>query len=297
MNDTTRRRSVKLRSRVYQRLPPAVQRWLTTRLIDRFDPAALRRFQQAHRLAAPPKRDLRGGVAVIMPCYNHAAYLETALASLAAQTYRPFEAICVEDHSTDDTWPGLQRAGAQLPAGIRVTLLRTPHNSGQAAAINLGVASSQASAFMILNDDDYLMHDAIEAALEILKRNSDVFLLGATAIHVTGTNQLAADDRRLLIRQSFSDYSQIPLTCYQPADVLKFTQPNDLNMTHSGSIFFKVAWQAVGGYQPDKSRRVVAYSDRDFQLRVASLFPVAVSAQVPFAYWQSDSSVDQGRNS
>ena len=93
------------------------------------------------------------------------------------------------------------------------------------------------------------------------------------------------------------DYAQIPLTYYQPADVLNFTRPNDLNMSHSGSIFFKAAWQAVGGYQSDKSRRVIAYSDRDFQLRAASLFPVAVSLQIPFTFWRADSSVDTGRNS
>lgn len=297
MNDTPRSLYARLRSRVYQHLPSAVQCWLTARLIDRFEPEALRRFQQAHRPTAPIERDLREGVAVIMPCYNHAVYLEAALASLAAQTYRPLEMICVEDHSTDDTWSRLQRTCAQLPTGIRATLLRTPRNSGQAAAINLGVASSKASAFMILNDDDYLMHDAIEAAVEILKPNTDLFLLGATAIQIAGIDQPAADDRRLLIRNSIADYAQIPLARYQPANVLKFTQPNDLNMSHSGSIFFKTAWQAVGGYQSNKSRRVVAYSDRDFQLRVASLFPVAVSAEIPFAYWRSDSSVDQGRNS
>jgi glycosyltransferase involved in cell wall biosynthesis len=297
MSHAPRSLFARLKSRAYQHLPLSAQRWLTARLVDRFDPEALERFQQAQRLTAPLERDWRGGVAVIMPCYNHAAYLEAALASLAAQTYRPFEIVCVEDHSTDDTWSRLQRACAQLPAGIRSTLLRTPHNSGQAAAINLGVASSESAAFMILNDDDYLMHDALEAAVEILKREADLFLLGATAIHIAGADQLMADDPRLLIRNLIPDYARISLTYYQPADVLNFTRPNDLNMSHSGSIFFKAAWQAVGGYQSDKSRRVIAYSDRDFQLRMASLFPVAVSAQVPFAYWRSDSSVDQGRNS
>jgi glycosyltransferase involved in cell wall biosynthesis len=297
MSNAARSSYVRLRSQVYQRLPAAAQHWLTARLIDRFEPEMLRRFQQAQRLIAPLERDWRGGVAVIMPCYNHAEYLEAALASLAAQTYRPFEIVCVEDHSTDDTWPRLQRACAQLPVGIQATLLRTPHNSGQAAAINLGVASSAASAYMILNDDDYLMHDALEAAVEILNRNSDLFLLGATAIHIAGADQLMANDPRLLIRNSMPDYAQIPLTLYQPADVLKFTRPNDLNMSHSGSIFFKAAWQAVDGYYYEKTKRVIAFSDRDFQLRVASLFPVAVSLQVPFTFWRADSSVDTGRNS
>lgn len=286
----------KLKRSLYQRLPLSIQQWLTANLVDRFRPAALRRFHQTRWPIIPFARDL-SRVAVVMPCYNHAEFLGSALASLAAQTYRPFDVICVEDHSTDDTWLRLQQASEQLPAGISLTLLRTPQNSGQAAAINLGIASSSAALYMILNDDDYLMHDAIEASVAILERNRDLFLLGTTAIHIGGAGQPALGDPRSLIRNTNSDYEQIPLTRFQPADVLTFKHPNDLNMSHSGSMFFRAAWQAVGGYYSDKSRRVIAYSDRDFQLRLASLFPVAVSLQVPFAYWRMDSSVDAGRNS
>jgi hypothetical protein len=128
-----------------------------------------------------------------------------------------------------------------------------------------------------------------------LSVNTDIYLLGATAIQFAGRVR-PTDDSHLLIRSSALDSTQIPLKRYRPTDVVKFTQPNDLNMSHSGSIFFKTAWQIVGGYQPDHRQRVIAYSDRDFQLRIASLLPVAVSSQVPFAYWRSDSSVDQGRN-
>jgi hypothetical protein len=68
-------------------------------------------------------------------------------------------------------------------------------------------------------------------------------------------------------------------------------------MTHSASCFFKVAWEAVGGYRSDKSRRVVPFSDSDFQLRVNAVFPVAVSDATPYVFWRIYSSVDKGVNS
>jgi hypothetical protein len=68
-------------------------------------------------------------------------------------------------------------------------------------------------------------------------------------------------------------------------------------MTHSGSCFFKVAWEAVGGYQAVKAKRVVPFSDRDFQLRINAVWPVAVAYETPLTLWREGSSVDAGINS
>lgn len=286
-----------LRQRAYRMLPVRWQSWLTARLVERFDPAALRRFQESHRPASLPPRDFNGEVAIVVPCFNHAAYLQSAFTSIARQTCLPAQVVVVEDHSTDDTLPQLQRICRELQPSVACTLLQTPHNSGQAAALNLGIAACTASLIMILNDDDYLMHDAVEATVTILQRHEQLYLLGGTAVHISGAGAPSADTDGVMIRGRAGAYEEIPLTIYQPRDVLGFRHANDLNMTHSGSAFFKAAWSAVGGYYPEKRRRVVAFSDRDFQLRVASLFPVGVAAGTPFAFWRSDSSVDSGRDS
>ena len=68
-------------------------------------------------------------------------------------------------------------------------------------------------------------------------------------------------------------------------------------MTHTGSCFFKIAWEAVGGYRVDKEKRAVPFSDRDFQLRVNAVWPVAVAYETPLTLWRKDSSVDAGINS
>lgn len=279
-------------------LPRRTQALLTARLVDRLDRRALLRFQQTHRATAKPERDWAGGVAIVVPCYNHAQYLEATFESLSLQTYRPFEVAFVDDGSTDDTLRLLERFCGACPTGIRPALVQAKRNTGQANAINKGIAACRASVIMVHNDDDYLMHDALEATLQILRLNGDVFLLGSTALPFSGPGapSLPVNGSRL-IKSAHPDYGSIPLTQYAPDDARGFVRPNDINMTHSGSTFFRAAWEAAGGYYPDKSRRIVAYSDRDFQMRVASLFPIAVSMQVPFVFWRTDSSVDRGRNS
>jgi hypothetical protein len=146
---------------------------------------------------------------------------------------------------------------------------------------------------MILNDDDYLMHDAVESMLALFVQHREVALIGAGSIHFVGKEALAAAPKLIANRAAGS----LPLVFYQPEDVPRYRNYNDLNMTHSGCCFLKVAWEAVGGYYVDKGARVVPFSDRDFQIRVNSVWPVAVSNETPFTLWRRDSSVDGGLNS
>ncbi len=71
----------------------------------------------------------------------------------------------------------------------------------------------------------------------------------------------------------------------------------DLSMSHSGMMFHRAAWQAVGGYYSNRRERVVVHTDRDFQMRVISLLPGGITYEASFAFWRSDSSVDRGRYS
>src|SRR5690606_11622312 len=52
------------------------------------------------RFGTPPERGT-AGVSVVMPVYNHARFVERALASIAAQTVLPRELVVVDDGSGD----------------------------------------------------------------------------------------------------------------------------------------------------------------------------------------------------
>ena len=42
-------------------------------------------------------------ISIVIPVYNMADYITVCLDSLAAQTLKEYEAICVDDGSTDDS--------------------------------------------------------------------------------------------------------------------------------------------------------------------------------------------------
>lgn len=111
--------------------------------------ALLNATRQAARLQsaalAPPL------VSVIVPSYNHARFIEVALASVFAQTYPNLELIVIDDGSTDDSAPVIGRAMAACSLPHRIVLRG---NLGAAATINEGVELAQGAYINVLNSDD-----------------------------------------------------------------------------------------------------------------------------------------------
>ncbi len=240
-------------------------------------------------------REAPGSLSVVVPCFGHSEFLPDLLESIAAQTRQPDEVVFVDDASPDATNEIVKAfvASRQAPDGGRVVVLVNDRNMGQAASLNRGISAASSDLVMIANDDDYLMHDAVETMLALFGQHRDVALIGAHSIHFAGREELAAASKR----STAYGPPGLPLVIHRPEDVPGYRHYSDLNMTHSGSCFLRAAWAAVGGYRVAKEERVVPFSDRDFQLRVNAVWPVAVANQTPLSFWRTDASVDGGLNS
>jgi len=87
-------------------------------------------------------------VSIVIPLYNKAPYVRRALDSIAVQTFADFEAIIVDDGSTD--------MGAAVVANYsdpRFRLIRQ-ENAGPGAARNAGIAQAQGEFIAFLDSDD-----------------------------------------------------------------------------------------------------------------------------------------------
>lgn len=90
---------------------------------------------------------------IIIPVYNVAPYLRECLDSVLAQTFTDWEAICVDDGSTDGSSVILDEYAARDP---RFRVIHQP-NAGVSAARNRGIALSQGRYLSILDSDDVIV--------------------------------------------------------------------------------------------------------------------------------------------
>ena len=115
-------------------------------------------------------------VSVIIPVYNVEKYLDWCLESLEAQTFGDFEAICVNDGSTDSSREILSRWEAK-DSRFRVI---DKENGGPSAARNLGIRSATSEYIFSLDSDDRFHPTALEHVVRLLDRTgADVVTFGA----------------------------------------------------------------------------------------------------------------------
>ncbi|MFG2060975.1 glycosyltransferase family 2 protein [Micromonospora sp. NPDC048871] len=105
-------------------------------------------------------------VSVIVPNYNYARALHLCLDSLRAQTYPQLEIIVVDDCSTDDSVAVAEAHGARV--------VRTPSNSGPAAARNLGAAVAAGEILFFIDSDVAARPDAVANAVELLTEDPTI---------------------------------------------------------------------------------------------------------------------------
>lgn len=97
-------------------------------------------------------------ISVLMPIYNVERYIREALLSVADQTLRDIEILCINDGSTDDS-RAIVAEFCKLDARFR--LIDKP-NSGYGASMNRGLAEAQGDYVAILEPDDIYEPTALE---------------------------------------------------------------------------------------------------------------------------------------
>ncbi|MCH5229353.1 MAG: glycosyltransferase [Muribaculaceae bacterium] len=105
-------------------------------------------------------------ISVIIPVYNAEAFLERSLGSLIQQTYKDWEAICVNDGSTDSSGEILRELSSR---DSRIKVL-DKINEGVSQARNEGLLHVSGDYVMFLDSDDFLHPKAMELLIDITKK-------------------------------------------------------------------------------------------------------------------------------
>jgi glycosyltransferase involved in cell wall biosynthesis len=103
-------------------------------------------------------------VSVVIPAFDRAAEIPTAIASVLGQSFPDFELIVVDDASTDDTV-----AVVEAIDDPRLRVLRQAVNLGPAAARNAGAAVARAPIVAFLDSDDTWRERKLERQLAFMR--------------------------------------------------------------------------------------------------------------------------------
>lgn len=125
-------------------------------------------------------------VSVVVGTYNCAAFLPGLWASLAAQTFRDFEVVVVDDASTDrDTLAALEEQGP------RIRLIRRTQNSGTCELPRYqGVQAARAPLCAFLDADDRWDPTFLERCVSFLDAHAEAALVHTSVRVIDGEDRV-----------------------------------------------------------------------------------------------------------
>jgi glycosyltransferase involved in cell wall biosynthesis len=196
-------------------------------------------------------------VSVIIPSYNHAAYLAEAVTSVLNQTAGNLELIMVDDGSTDNSLALLQAI-----ADPRLKIIAQA-NQGAHAAINRGVAEADGEYLAILNSDDVYHPQRLEKLVAVLKNDPTIGLAGS---HI---EVIDSRGKSLGVKHGYRDLSPWPLPhperSFRAGDSLhEALLTENFYATTSNFVFRRSWYEQVGPFLPLRYTH-----DWDFALRMA----------------------------
>lgn len=134
-------------------------------------------------------------VSIIIPCFNHGAFVSECVDSVLNQTYQNIEIIIVNDGSTDEhTINVLNR--------IQHPLIHIVHqeNTGPGIARNNGIKTAKGKYFVPLDCDDLIEKNTINDCVKILEEKPGVGVVYGNCRYYNDENKILKQEPFNLIR-------------------------------------------------------------------------------------------------
>lgn len=112
-------------------------------------------------------------LSVVLPNYNHAAYLPSCLDSLLHQSVAPFEVIAVDDGSTDNSVEILKSYARKHP---NLRLVQNERNLGCNPTVNRGLELARGDYVFATAADDEILPGFFEKSLRLLAQHPQAAL-------------------------------------------------------------------------------------------------------------------------
>jgi glycosyltransferase involved in cell wall biosynthesis len=178
-------------------------------------------------------------VSVVIPCYNHGAYLPDSIGSVQAQSHPNVEIIVVNDGSTDEHTNAI--CDNYKKNGVHVI---STTNQGLAAARNNGIEQASGRYIVALDADDRIGPNYLEQAVAAFNAHPQLGIVYSKA-WLFGAMDMQWNLPPFSMEQMMLD-----------------------NIIFCSAVFKKEDWLLVGGYDV---KMIYGWEDYDFWLGILSL--------------------------
>lgn len=176
-------------------------------------------------------------VSVIIPCYNHGAYIEKAISSvLEYKNLDEIEIIVINDGSTDF-------ATIEILSKINHPIVKViqQENQGLAKSRNNGIRLAKGRYILPLDSDNYISPEYISEAKALLDRRDDISIIFSDRIVF-----FDSDQRSFVEKVADFDFENLLIA----------------NTIDACAVFRRSLWEKIGGY--DENMPVMGFEDWDF---------------------------------
>ena len=147
-------------------------------------------------------------VSVLIPCYNHEAFLDDCLTGILQQTYDNIELLICDDCSPDNSYQMIQAYAPRLRERFsRVEILCNEVNCGVTKNINRMLAMAKGAYIKILASDDAMLPEAIEEMVNCFTENPQYSVVVANGVRVPEEQHYGNFNASVKIYEEAPDFS------------------------------------------------------------------------------------------
>lgn len=145
-------------------------------------------------------------ISIVVPVYNAEKYIEYTIDTVAAQTYKDWELILVDDCGPDNSAQIIEEYIEKHPE-YNIRLIRQEQNAGAAQARNRGIAEAKGRYIAFLDADDIWYPEKLEHEMQFMEKHEAGFVFCAYEFgdeNGVPTGKVVRVPKKLTYRQALS---------------------------------------------------------------------------------------------